>query len=152
MWKALQRNSVDEIRAVLDKTPKAASEPFFDRDFEPPLCCAVRLRCDAGIIQLLVEHGANPKATDKHGLTPYELLQEAEAPADVNQWEMLLQPPLSASIDLTFGHLVTHLHLTAAPKRLTWYDALLLEPPLTAREIWCRTVTQILGDADAQKM
>jgi len=151
MRKALYRNSVDEVRAVLDKSPTAASEPFFDHDFEPPVCCAVRLQCDAAIIRLLVEHGADLEAADKHGLAPKDLLQEAEAPA-ANQWEMLLQPSFSASFG--FGDMVTHLHLKAAPSglaRATWYDALLLESPPTAHEMWCHTVTEILCGVDVHE-
>lgn len=78
LWKALHINSVDEVRAVLDETPSAADELFWDEAFEPPLCCAVRLRCDSTIIQLLLESKASPHVTDLHGRTPLQLVQEAD--------------------------------------------------------------------------
>eukprot|EP00929_Paragymnodinium_shiwhaense_P062259 TRINITY_DN31088_c0_g1_i1.p1 TRINITY_DN31088_c0_g1~~TRINITY_DN31088_c0_g1_i1.p1 ORF type:complete len:379 (-),score=55.80 TRINITY_DN31088_c0_g1_i1:572-1708(-) len=74
---ALQRDSVGDVRNALLHEPQAARLPFFEADVEPPLCCAVRLRCQGEIISLLLDHGADVHATDVKGRTPLSILSVA---------------------------------------------------------------------------
>jgi len=165
MLKALQANALDQVRALVESTPKVASEPFWDHDLEPPLCCAVRLQCDASIVQALLEHGANPADADLRGRTPMYLLRELEVPILTNQWEMLLQPFV---VSMSFGeHLASLANPTVpgdspdSPNLLqsssfpgaSWYDALLieeaLEGSLSAQEAWFNGVLHVLGGSDS---
>jgi len=47
-----------------------AKTPFWDHDVEPPLCAAVRLRCDTCIVKALLDNDADPEAIDSRGRTP----------------------------------------------------------------------------------
>jgi len=78
LLRALQRNSAHQVRVVLSATPEAAKEPFEDHNWEPPICCAVRLKCGAEIVQLLLDHGASPDEKDIHGHTPIQILQKQQ--------------------------------------------------------------------------
>jgi hypothetical protein len=73
LLKALQNNSATEVRVVLEQDPEAATEVIFESNFEPPLCCAARLKCGAEIIKLLLEAKANPVAEDMDDRTPWKL-------------------------------------------------------------------------------
>lgn len=101
--KALYRNSLDQVRKALEDDPDLATEPFWEHDWEPALCCAVRLRCDARIVQMLLECGASPDDTDKHGRTPmqiHQLHQEARKHACAIApwgWEFVQCPLLDVS-------------------------------------------------------
>lgn len=76
LLRALQRKSVEQVRAILQHDPEAAREVFWDHDFEPPLCAAVRLECSADIVRLLLEYGADPQVKNMRGFTPSRMLQE----------------------------------------------------------------------------
>lgn len=76
LLQALQKNSVKDVRAVLQQSPEAASEPFWDHDVEPPLCCALRLRCEPAIVELLLHSGASPETKDMRGRTPVQILAQ----------------------------------------------------------------------------
>jgi len=156
MWKALQMNSMNQVRSVLDESPEAACEPLWEHELEPALCCAVRLQCDASIIQLLIEHGANPKDSDMRGRTPLHLLDELDTPCHANLWENLLlqadgTPSFANQWDkLGFG---VEDGLMCAPhgcsfSKMPWYDALIVEqtiqPTFNARELWHSRVKHLL--------
>lgn len=68
---------IGQVRQALEKDPEAVRFPFWDHDVEPPLVCAVRLGCDSGVIQLLIESGADVEAADKWGQTPLVMLMPA---------------------------------------------------------------------------
>lgn len=74
LLQALQANSYEQLREALEREPEAAELPFFDHEFEPPLCCAVRLGCSADLIDLLLQHGAQVDAVDVRGRTPLQIL------------------------------------------------------------------------------
>jgi hypothetical protein len=76
LLKALQKNSVAEVRAVLEQRPEDLKDFFFDNDFEPVLCCATRLGCSTNIMTLLLEANASPEAVDVQGRTPLMLASE----------------------------------------------------------------------------
>jgi hypothetical protein len=65
------------VRSALVQDPEAAALVFFDHEWEPPLCAAVRLGCDAGIISLLIKHGADVYAADMRGRTPLTILSNS---------------------------------------------------------------------------
>jgi hypothetical protein len=74
LMRALQMNSVINLRRILEADPDAIDDFFFDLDFEPVLCAAVNLRCSAEVMTLLLEHGADAYAKDKHGRTARDLV------------------------------------------------------------------------------
>ena len=76
MLQALRNDDADAVGTVLQTNPEAATEPFWDDDFEPPLVCAVRLQCKVGIVRLLLEYGASPDVADIYGCTPMQLAQQ----------------------------------------------------------------------------
>eukprot|EP00928_Gymnodinium_smaydae_P075874 TRINITY_DN5889_c1_g2_i1.p1 TRINITY_DN5889_c1_g2~~TRINITY_DN5889_c1_g2_i1.p1 ORF type:complete len:233 (-),score=46.38 TRINITY_DN5889_c1_g2_i1:531-1160(-) len=73
---ALKRNCTRSVRAVLAEEPEAAASPLFEHRQTAPLCYALRCGCDADIVELLLEHGADMCSTDEFGLTPAEILRE----------------------------------------------------------------------------
>lgn len=86
LLKALRMKSEEQVHIVLKQTPEAVQDIFWDHDCEPPLCCAVRLKCSVAIVQILLEHGASTEAEDKWGRTPIEIVDQM-APWE-NQLEM----------------------------------------------------------------
>jgi ankyrin repeat protein len=74
---ALREDSYEDVRRVLEKDPEAASTVFFDHDWEPPVCTAVRLDCSADIVELVIKHGADINAKDMRGRTPLTILSSS---------------------------------------------------------------------------
>merc|ERR1712008_148501 len=74
LMKALARQSLEEVQQVLELDPPAAQEPFWDHRCEPPLCCAARFACSPQIFTLLLQHGADVGALNRHGRTPLGIL------------------------------------------------------------------------------
>lgn len=70
LLRAIRDDDAEKARVALLADPEAISNTFFDVDFEPPLCAAVRWRASAEILELLLHHGADPNAADRHGDTP----------------------------------------------------------------------------------
>jgi len=68
--RCLEGNDVEEVRAYLAVEPEAVAQYFWDGDFEPSLCCAVRVRCSPDIVRLLLQHGADATLWDKFGNSP----------------------------------------------------------------------------------
>jgi hypothetical protein len=88
MMRALESNSIDQVRAVLESDPDAANEPFWDHRCDHPLCFAVRLRCSVAIVQLLIDHKASVGAIDMHDRTPSQIVQQAQP-------RMMPTPPIN---------------------------------------------------------
>eukprot|EP00747_Dinoflagellata_sp_TGD_P171310 gnl/TRDRNA2_/TRDRNA2_205077_c0_seq1.p1 gnl/TRDRNA2_/TRDRNA2_205077_c0~~gnl/TRDRNA2_/TRDRNA2_205077_c0_seq1.p1 ORF type:complete len:353 (-),score=63.44 gnl/TRDRNA2_/TRDRNA2_205077_c0_seq1:86-1144(-) len=74
LMQAFASQSAANVRAVLEEDSEAALFPFFEHDVEPPLCCAVRMECDASIVSVLLEHGADVNAVDSLNRTPLAIL------------------------------------------------------------------------------
>jgi len=92
LMRTLKANSEELTMEVLSENPEAAKELFWDHGVEPPLCYAVRIQCRAGLVRLLLQHGAELQAQDAHGRTPLSLL--VLPPRDPEEWEWELpQPP-----------------------------------------------------------
>lgn len=102
MLKALKSNSLDRVRAVLQEDPEAAIDLFWDHDAEPPLCCAIRHKCDISILKLLLDSKADPGMKDKHGYKPIKLLQKLEDDSRTasSTW---LRPPWDHQAEITFN-------------------------------------------------
>lgn len=89
-----QDDGLEQVRACLAAEPEAASQFFFDCDFEPVLCCAVRLGCGPKIVRELLRHGADAAACEISGYTPLTLLaslpsakkKESSTVADTLSW------------------------------------------------------------------
>eukprot|EP00927_Polykrikos_kofoidii_P034959 TRINITY_DN29545_c0_g1_i1.p1 TRINITY_DN29545_c0_g1~~TRINITY_DN29545_c0_g1_i1.p1 ORF type:complete len:400 (-),score=81.02 TRINITY_DN29545_c0_g1_i1:146-1345(-) len=75
MLTALQVNSVVMVRDVIADDAEAALTPFWDHNIEPPLCCAVRLGCDAPIISHLLVSRADVNATNAEGITALDIVR-----------------------------------------------------------------------------
>lgn len=69
LMRALQSRSHEDVEAVLKADPDAAETIFWDV-IEPPISYAIKMNCDAGIIQTLVKHRAAVEAMDSNGHTP----------------------------------------------------------------------------------
>jgi len=72
---ALLANSYEELFHALQEDPQAARFPILAENLVgSSLCVAVRLRCDACLVELLLDHGADPNATDSRGVVPLSIL------------------------------------------------------------------------------
>jgi ankyrin repeat protein len=84
--------STEQVREILENTPEAAQEVFWEHDFTPPLCWAALRGCDADIMQLLVDNGADPAQADRQGRTPMQLLERLEEQREqqrCSEWDWL---------------------------------------------------------------
>lgn len=61
LLQALEANSLKEVHNILQESPEAKDEPFWDHGGELPICAATRLGCNASIMELL---GASRTALD----------------------------------------------------------------------------------------
>lgn len=77
LLRALIRRNMEEVREALEAEPDAARYPFWEHGAEPPLCAAVRLRCPAPIVQLLIQHGADASSVDIRGQSPIAMARRA---------------------------------------------------------------------------
>eukprot|EP00440_Ansanella_granifera_P012575 gb/GFBE01013666.1/.p1 GENE.gb/GFBE01013666.1/~~gb/GFBE01013666.1/.p1 ORF type:complete len:387 (+),score=71.87 gb/GFBE01013666.1/:1-1161(+) len=66
--------SITAVQAALNDDPQAALLPFWEHDLEPPLCLAVRVGCDAEVITMLIQAGADVTAQDRKGRSPMNIL------------------------------------------------------------------------------
>jgi len=83
LLRELHRNSVVGVQVSLAEDPDAAAIPFFDHDWEPPLCSAARLACDAEVFELLLTNGANVHDVDSAGRTPLEVVSSRPRTSNV---------------------------------------------------------------------
>lgn len=74
LLRALWADSLELAREALQADAESARSPFLDHHFDPPLCCAVRLGCDAPVVRLLLAHRADASSIDVTGRTPLTLL------------------------------------------------------------------------------
>jgi len=76
---ALASKSAKQVREALLHDPDSARFPFWDHDMEPPLCFAVRHRCSAEIVRLLLQSGADQEMTNLQEKTPADILRSIPA-------------------------------------------------------------------------
>jgi len=105
LLRALERNDLVKVRSCLQADADVASLPFWDHDVEPPLCAAMRLRCDARIIKTLLDGNANPEAVDSHGRSPSQILASLssstpEPDVFINPFPVVFPLPVAATQDL----------------------------------------------------
>jgi len=93
LLRALRACSLPLVQSALKEDPEAANGIFWDHRCDPPLCVAVRLRCGADIVKLLLEHGADPVLTDRQGKTPLRLLAERSHRPELLQMTDMPQLP-----------------------------------------------------------
>lgn len=79
---------LNEVKAVLSEDPEAALFPFWEHGCEPPLCFAVRVGCDAQVVELILKHGADVNASDLHGQTPLSIVH-----SQLNHWNAIKDLP-----------------------------------------------------------
>jgi len=70
----MKNGGIEEVRAILDAEPEAASQFFFDFGFEPVVCFAVRSGCAPEVLHLLLQHGADATACEISGYSPLTCL------------------------------------------------------------------------------
>jgi hypothetical protein len=81
--------TVEEVRACLAAEPEATSHFFFDYNFEPVLCCAIRLGCGAEVVVELLRHGADAHACETMGYSPLTLLASMPSAAKNEEaWDL----------------------------------------------------------------
>jgi len=73
--KALNSNDADRLLQALVQDPDAARIPFLDHKVEPPLCFALKHKCSANIVRLLLQHGADKEIKDLEGKSPADILR-----------------------------------------------------------------------------
>jgi len=129
LLQALQAKSIDAVRETLLLDPTDATFPFWEHDYEPPLCCAVRLEC---IVKLLLEHEADPTATDKYGCTPLKIVQKKLVPQNSvpTSCEPVWMPPTM------YAHFLPTFQGATPFDRLPTYAS--------ANEAWCQEVSSLL--------
>jgi len=71
---ALCMDSLQMVSEILQADSEAADMPFWEHDVSPPLCSAVRHGCNASIVRLLIEKGADPDMPNSRGQTPLSIL------------------------------------------------------------------------------
>ena len=76
LLKALESNSISQVRRVLEGHAEAAQSVFLEHRFEPPLCACIRLECGIEITRLLLEKHAEVDWQDCDGYTPLALLSK----------------------------------------------------------------------------
>jgi len=91
------------VAEILNADVDAAFDPFFDHDWEPPLCYAVRQKCGVEVIKLLIEHGADIHATDVEGATPIKLLRALPYDETKGRIEEVLVAAGANEVTLTTG-------------------------------------------------
>jgi hypothetical protein len=149
---ALKSNSEEAVLRALQKRPDAAKEPLWDLDCEPPLCCAARFQCNAFIVKMLLDYGADPTDKDRRGNTPLQIVQRAKvdvrghaspfyqiAPFAMNQSGLDLNPANFAS-GQNFPPFPQAFDVQQCPDA----DGTLSEH-FKARESWRREVSDLLG-------
>jgi hypothetical protein len=74
LLKAIQRGSLEEVRAILRVSEEDARLSGLEPALEPPLCCAARLCQDVDMLRVLLHHGAYVNETDKYGQSALSIL------------------------------------------------------------------------------
>jgi len=149
---ALLANSEKQVHEALMDDPDSVHLPFFDHETEPPLCCALKHKCSAEIVRLLLEHGADPEMTDRQNQGPADILRSMRTAdticidyAGIDAIEQMLGVCPTSSLDLrqqnpladyTADYAMLSQALFADPRLL---DALSLPP-------WARMDFQALSD------
>lgn len=82
--KADHDTRLKEAEAVLSEDPEAALFPFWEHGCEPPLCFAIRVGCDARVVELMLKNGADVNAPDFHGQTPLSIVR-----SQLNRWNAI---------------------------------------------------------------
>jgi hypothetical protein len=148
LFKALKRNEIEELRCVLRDNAEAINDYFFDNDFEPTLCAAVRLKCSADIIRLLMDHSADAAAKNKYGLRAIDVLGQscpASAPAfsDLPMYQLPLFPSPQASWSAwPYGGATEH--LMPELEQIFSSSSAELDAVVNQRETWYREVAALL--------
>lgn len=88
---ALRKRSLPQVRAILESDPAATEDQLPDAHWQHPLCYAAQSQCEAGILGLLLDRGADINASDTMGRTALGLLCRTPAPAYVG-----LHPPVGS--------------------------------------------------------
>jgi hypothetical protein len=81
LMRGLRKRSIQDVEAALMAEPEIAKFPFWDHEVEPPLCYAIRHKCSAAIVEMLLKHGADPDCMDSQRRFPADILVSMR-PAD----------------------------------------------------------------------
>ena len=90
---ALCVDSLDMVSKILEADSEAAVVPFWEHDVSPPLCSAVRHGCNASIVRLLIEKGADPDMPNSRGQTPLSILASTPSIGTGHNRELWAQGP-----------------------------------------------------------
>jgi hypothetical protein len=71
---AISLNRTEQVNAMLQLDPAAANYQLWQPHVEPPLCCAVRVNCEATTVDLLIGAGADVNDVGNIGMSPLALL------------------------------------------------------------------------------
>lgn len=70
LLRAIHTRSTDAVVAVLEAEPEAVWSLRLDRGRDETLIYALQSGCGVGVVEVLLQHGADVSATDPVGLTP----------------------------------------------------------------------------------
>lgn len=148
LLRALELKSVEQVHAVLQNSPDVVKEPFWEHDVEPPLCAAVRLRCSASILKLLLNSGANPEDRDRRGRTPYEMVELEqtatwEMAPPFPQFEATVMPQQFPQVLLGLGCGASF--LAAQSAQMPWDSTAFQENLLNAKQAWRQEAMEVLS-------
>jgi len=133
LLRALMLKSLKDVQAVLESSPVAACEPFWDENAEPPLCAAIRLMCGPRIVALLLDHGAEVEHVDVHGHTPLQILDSPMVRQKLDtseEWSQIEQLLLDAGADVSLvGEMPDNPHPIAGEAALDWIPGLVSPLP-----------------------
>jgi len=131
--------------------PDSALFPFFDHEVEPPLCYAVKEKCSAEIVRLLLKHGADPEMMNRRNQRPAEILRSMRTAetsffeyADIDAIEQMLGVCPTSLPDLRQQTLeADHTATFAMLPQALLTDAQLLD--MMSLPAWARVDFQCLG-------
>jgi len=102
---ALRTQSVEKVAIILRDDPDQTFIPFAGG--QPPICEAIKYRCELALIDLLIAHGADPSMPDCHGHSALVVLASIPRKHANQNWDVFTG---AANLHGPVGH-IPNFHL-----------------------------------------